>query len=303
MKPTLVILAAGAGSRFGGMKQLAPVGSGGEPLLEYSAHDAIRSGFGKVVVVVDAAAEARFRARLSSGLSRRAPLSFVHQALDDLPPGFVPPTDRLRPWGTAQAVLAAERAVDGPFAVINADDFYGAESFDTMAAFLARFELDDQPARLAVVGFPIAQTLTAAGPVSRALCRTDEQGLLAEILEIKQVWRDGNRFLYRDEKGLERSLGGDEVVSMNMWGFSPSIFAELGARFERFLSRAGDQLDSEFLLPDVVRELLKEGRAVVAVLPGSNRWCGMTFREDRQRVQQIIGELVTEGRYSKELWT
>ncbi len=303
MKPTLVILAAGAGSRYGGMKQLASVGSDGEPLLEYSAHDAIRSGFGEVVVVVDAGAEGKFRAGLSSGLSRRVPLTFVHQALDDLPPGFAAPAGRHRPWGTVQAVLAAERAVVGPFAVVNADDFYGAESFEAMAAFLARLELDDEPSRLAVVGFKVAQTLTAAGPVSRAVCRIGEGGLLAEILEIKQVWRDGNRFLYRDEEGLERSLGGDEVVSMNMWGFSPSIFAELRARFERFLERAGDRLESEFLLPDVVRELLEEGRVVVEVLPGSNRWCGMTFREDRRRVREIIGELVNEGLYSKELWT
>ncbi len=299
MKP-LVVLAAGSGSRYGGLKQLVPIGPSGETLLEYSIFDALRAGFGRVVLVVRAETESAFRDRLDSGVAGRVPIAYVHQTLDDLPEDFTRPRERVKPWGTAQAVLAAEPEIDGPFAVINADDFYAAQSFAVLSRFWS--EAPSESPGLAVVGFRAAETLTDAGPVSRALCELDPEGHLRAIVEVSKVWRRDGRIRYRDGAGLEQTLDGDQLVSMNMWGFAPELFPELRRRFGEFLSRSDGDVDAEFLLPDVIQSVVQEGRFRVKVMPGAGEWCGLTFREDRERVASIIAGLVERGRYPKELW-
>jgi NDP-sugar pyrophosphorylase family protein len=300
MQPTLVILAAGAGSRYGGLKQLVPIGPGGETLLEYSAFDALQAGFGRVVLVVRPETEGLFRERLDAGMSRHIPVAYVHQALTDLPEGSAAVEGRTRPWGTGQAVLAAAAEVEGPFAVINADDFYGAESFAVLARFWG--EASREGRDLAVVGFRVSETLTESGPVSRALCETDEQGHLREIVEIAKVWRQNEGIVFEDAEGSLQSLEGDELVSMNMWGFSPELFDVLRNHFREFLSRSAAVPDAEFLLPDVIRAVLREESFEVEVLLGAGEWCGLTFQEDRERASAIIARLVAEDRYPKELW-
>lgn len=300
MSPTLVILAAGAGSRYGGLKQLVPIGPGGETLLEYSAHDALRAGFARVVLVVRPETEGLFRERLDPGMSRRIPVAYVHQTLTDLPEGIATIEGRVRPWGTAQAVLSASSQVEEPFAVINADDFYGAESFSVLARFWS--EAVSDRAELAVVGFPVAETLTDSGPVSRALCDVDERGHLKEIVELHKIWRQNEGVVFEDTDGSIQALNGDELVSMNMWGFVPELFEELRCRFGEFLTRSSAVPDTEFLLPDVIRALVREQRYRVEVLLGAGEWCGLTFREDRERAGALIARLVAEGVYPEELW-
>jgi UTP-glucose-1-phosphate uridylyltransferase len=267
MKPTLVILAAGAGTRYGGLKQLAPIGPCGETLLEYSAFDALRAGFDRVVLVVRANAEQAFRDRLDGGLARRVPVSYVHQRLDDLPSGFARPAERTRPWGTGQAVLAAESQIDVPFAVVNADDFYGAESYVALSAFLAE---NPTGRSQAAVGFHVAETLADSGPVARALLEVDEEGGLSRIVEVLEVWRQEDRILYNDGDGRQQVLVGDELVSMNMWGFTPELLPQLRHSFARCLTQHGHLPDAEFLLPD--------------------------------RVSSVVACLISRGLYPKELW-
>ena len=298
MELTLVILAAGAGSRYGGLKQLAPIGPRGEALLEYSAFDAGRAGFSRVVLVVRAEHEEEFRRRFADGMGRRLELAFVRQGVAAA--GLGTDSGRRKPWGTGHAVLAAEKAVGGPFAVINADDFYGATSFTALGRFLGRDRRE--PLSLAMVGFRVAHTVSDAGPVSRALCRLDGDGRLSEIVELKAVWKRDAQIVYRGACGAERPLDGDELVSMNMWGCGSAIFAELRQRFDEFLVEAGTDLEAEFLLPDVVRALVRERRARVEVLAGAGRWCGITFRRDEQRARQMLAELVARGRYPEDLW-
>ncbi len=301
MSLTLVILAAGAGSRYGGPKQLAPVGPGGEALLEYSAFDALRAGFSSVVLIVHPDDEEAFRRRFAAGMARRVPLAYVRQTTSDLPADFAHGSERVKPWGTAHAVLAVEPEVAGAFAVLNADDFYGAGSFATLADFLSG-PAGASPVTLAVIGFPVAQTLSDAGPVSRARCRVDEQDFLRRIDELQEVWRQDGRILYRDAGGAELPLSGDELVSMNMWGLPRGLLAELRRRFAEFLSSSGDPKDAELRLPDVVRDLVRDRRCRVEVHRGSGPWCGITFRQDRERVASVIASLIARGEYPRELW-
>ena len=301
MSLTLVILAAGAGNRYGGLKPLVPLGPAGETLLEYSAYDALRAGFSRVVLVVRRESERAFRDRLDAGMARHVALTYAHQTLDDLPAGCDLPPGRVKPWGTVQALLAAEPAVEGPLAVANADDFYGADSFRAMSRFL-REPREPPPPALAVVGFEVARTLTDAGPVSRALCRLGGDGLLRDIVELRGIRRRGGRIVYRGAGGVEQALDGEALVSMNLWGFPHDLLSELRDRFRGFLQRSGRDGEAEFLLPDAVRLLVREERARVQVLRGSGPWCGVTFPEDRQRVAATLAALVAEGRYPERLW-
>ena len=300
MTPTLVIPAAGAGSRYGGLKQLSPIGPDGEALLEYSVFDALRAGFGQVVLVVRPETEASFRERFQGKMDRHVEIHYAHQTLDDLPDGLPAPEGRKKPWGTGHAVLAATEQVDGPFGVINADDFYGAESYVALAGALDRRQ-SAEPS-LAVVGFPIGETLSDAGPVSRALCQVDEAGHLSDITELHAVWREDDRVVYRDDAGSTEALRGDELVSMNMWGFTPALFPELRARFRDFVAPPEPMLDEELLLPDVIRQLIREGTFEVEVIRGAGEWCGVTFREDRERVAGVVSDLVVQGAYPESLW-
>lgn len=298
---TLVALAAGVGSRYGGLKQLRPVGPGHHTLLEYSIYDALKVGFARVVLVVRPELEADFRDRFAGGLTNHVRVEYVHQTLHDPLADFTAPTERTKPWGTGQAILAAEAVVTGPFAVVNADDFYGAESFAAMAHFLPSVRKDPLPT-FAVVGFGLGQTLTEAGPVSRALCQLDDNGYLQKIVEIAEVWKSGDRGRYIDLDGTEVVADGNAPVSMNMWGFGPALFPELRRHFEEFLARKAALPDSEFLVPEVIQSLINEGKIRVAVLPQRGQWCGITFPEDEQRVAAVIAALVERGDYPRHLW-
>lgn len=296
MRLTLVILAAGAGTRYGGLKQLAAIGPNGETLLEYSAFDASRAGFGRIVLVVRPETESTFRERLDSRMAMRVPITYVHQGLNAEWEGL---SKRLKPWGTGHAVLALESVVDGPFAVINADDLYGAESYAALSDFLAEARSERC---LAAVGFRLAETLPDSGPVSRALLDVDRDARLRNIVEHLEVWRQADRIVYRDDNGRERTFVGDELVSMNMWGFTAELLPELRHRFARFLDRFGSDRDAEFLLPEVIQTLVAEELFEVTILPGRGEWCGITFREDEEHVQSIIGSMIAQGRYPRELW-
>jgi hypothetical protein len=282
------------------LKQLVPVGPSGETLLEYSVFDAVRAGFGQVVLVVRQETEAAFRQRLDAGMASRIPVSYVHQRLEVLPAVVELPEARARPWGTGQAVLVAGAAIEEPFAVINADDFYGAESFSVLHDFLTRPSAGGR--RLAVLGFPVGETLTDAGPVSRALLEVDAGGTLREIVELLEVWRDGDRILYRNEQGREIRLSGEELVSMNMWGLTQQVVPALERCFADFLTRAGSVGDAEFILPEAIQSMVSKGRFQVEVLAGGGEWCGITFSQDRDRVRSIISSLVVRGCYPGGLW-
>ncbi len=304
MSPTLVILAAGAGSRYGGLKQLAPIGPGGETLLEYSAFDAVRAGFGRIVLVVRSETERAFRELLDSRMARRVPVAYVHQRVDNRS------SRRVKPWGTAHAVLAAAAEVDGPFAVVNADDFYGAESYVTLSGFLTGPAFRWPPSGvtkvgrvLAAVGFHVADTLPEAGAVSRALLEVDGDGWLRGIVEIFEVWRQDGGIACRDGEGHERALAGDQLVSMNMWGLTPRVMPELRRRFADFLARPGREPGAEYILPEVIQSMVRDGSFRVEVLAGSDGWCGITRRQDEEHSRSVIVSLVGQGRYPRELWT
>ena len=302
MAATLVIMAAGVGSRYGGLKQLEPIGPGGESLMEYSIYDASRSGFDRIVLVIRPETEAEFRDLLDARIGSRTPVEYVFQTLGDLPHGVAPVVNRSKPWGTGHAVLVAERAVSGPFAVVNADDFYGADAFAALGGFLSTDPGGGVPV-FALPGFQVGPTLSEVGAVSRGLCRADGDGWLQEIYEILKLRKHGEGGRYSDQDGTEHDVCGDELVSMNMWGFTPAIFPELRVRFREFLDGLEGADDGvEFLLPDVVQEMIDQGRARVRVLRHDGRWCGITFPEDRDRVRSFIAGLVERGAYPARLW-
>lgn len=303
MDTTLLVLAAGVGRRYGGLKQLEAVGPGGEALLEYSIFDALRAGFDRVVLVIRPETEDQFRAFFGRRLAERVPLSYVHQKLSDLPDGLAPTPGRAKPWGTGHAVLAAEKVIHGPFAVINADDFYGSDSFSALGDFLKTNHVETVPT-FALAGFRVGPTLSDVGPVSRGLCRVDSHGWLERIVEVLEVEKRGADGHYTDSAGVDHVVSGDDPVSMNMWGFTPEVFPELRGRFRRFLGTQGESPDesSEFLLPDTVQGMIDDGSARVKVLRHDGRWCGITFPEDRERAREFIADLVARGAYPARLW-
>jgi NDP-sugar pyrophosphorylase family protein len=301
MKPTLVILAAGIGSRYGGMKQLEAVGPGGTTIMDYSIYDALRAGFGKAVFVIRPEMEAAFKETIGRRYEKHIPVTCVFQRLEQLPTGCSVPAGRTKPWGTAHAVLAAEDEVSEAFAVVNADDFYGANSFAVLSEFLQQQERADVPA-YAMVGYTLRETLTEAGSVNRGCCRCTPDGWLESITEIIGIERDGTDACYPDESGQRRVLSGDQLVSMNIWGFGRVFFDQLRERFENFLRESGTSDTAEFYLPTGVQELMRAGRARVKVLPTTDRWCGVTHPEDKPRVVRMIRELVERGRYPQRLW-
>lgn len=300
-KPLLVVLAAGRGSRFGGLKQLEPVGPGGGAILDYTVFDALRAGFDGVVLVVSEEVEERMRVAAGERFGRHLPVDFVRQRLDDLPAGFTPPDGRVKPWGTGQAVLAARDLVDRPFSVVNADDYYGAAALGSLGRFLAG-EAGDGIAEYAMVGFRLGQTLSDGGTVSRALCRCTPEGWLEGIEEIPAIARSGDGGVFEDSTGHRRHVGGEELVSMNIWGFTPRIFPQLGEMFARFLDCSGSSTGDEFYLSNEVNGLICGGDARVKVLGGAGRWCGITNPEDKALVAATLTRLTDEGVYPRELW-
>ena len=300
MKPTLVILAAGMGRRYGGLKQLESVGPGGETIMDYSIYDAVRAGFGKVAFVIRPDMEGTFHATIGRRYEQRVPVTYAYQRLEALPAGFAVPPGRTKPWGTGQAVLSAAGEVHEPFAVANADDFYGAGSFASMSAFLRQPQTGTP--EYALVGYVLRNTLSESGAVSRAVCRSTPEGWLEDIVETIGLERDGTGARRKDEHGRVHKFTGDETVSMNLWGFVPTFVAELGNAFERFLRDRGTSPDAELYLPAAVQDAIRAGRARVRVLPSADRWCGITSPRDKDDVIRFIRGLVNQGTYPAKLW-
>jgi UTP-glucose-1-phosphate uridylyltransferase len=291
-------MAAGMGSRYGGLKQIDPVGPSGETLMDYSIFDALRAGFAKVVFVIRKDIEQAFKETIGAKFEKRVPVQYVFQELSGIPPGFKVPEGRTKPWGTTQAVLVAEGVVNEPFAVINADDFYGAEGYRVLAEHLESGSPD-----YAMVGFVLRNTLSDFGSVARGVSRADSGNYLETVAELTSVERDGNGAKNTDPAGNVTSLTGDELVSMNMWGFNPQIFPQLRERFHAFLEHSGNELKSEHYVPAAVNELVSSGKARVKVLRTNDAWFGVTYREDRPRVVDSIAALVQKGKYPDRLWT
>jgi hypothetical protein len=292
-------MAAGLGSRYGGLKQVEPVGPAGESLLDYSVYDARRAGFGRVVFVIRRDMQTAFRAVIRP-CETSLDVACAFQSLDDLPQGTQVPPGRAKPWGTGHALLAARDAVRTPFAAINADDFYGADSYRALAAFLDSPGAPAGPEEYALVSFRLSETLSEHGGVARAVCQASGDQLHA-IEEVRALERTPNGVRGEGLQGPV-SLRGDEPVSMNCWGFKPSVFGALGEAFAGFLARSGGEVTTEFLIPDFVNGLLREGRARLRVLRSASRWFGMTYREEHPLVVQRIRERVRAGEYPDPLW-
>lgn len=299
MKPTLVVMAAGIGSRYGGLKQIEPVGPSGEIVIDYSIYDAIRAGFGRVVFIIRREIETAFRAISDAHFAGRIACDYVFQELDRLPAGFAAPPGRVKPWGTGHALLVCREAVREPFAAINADDFYGRRSFAALADFLRGVRPDSTD--YALVGFTLRNTLSEHGAVARGICAADERGRLTSIVERLKIEKAGAGARY-EENGEWRPLTGDEPVSMNMWAFTPRIFESLDAGFRRFLPGALAQPKAEFLIPTHVGEEVAAGRARVQVLETPEPWLGVTYPEDKPAVAAGIRERIARGEYPDNLW-
>ena len=295
--PTLLVLAAGVGNRYGGLKQIDPVGAGGETIIDYSIYDALRAGFGKVVFVIRKDIERVFKQAVGERFERHIAVEYVFQELDKLPVGFSVPAGRTRPWGTLHAVLMAADAISEPFAVINADDFYGSEGYYVLAQHLQSGSAD-----YAMVGFVLRNTLSDFGAVSRGVCRVDDHDFLQGVVELTNIERDGVHARNIDSMGRITTLSGDELVSMNMWGFTPHTFGQFREHFQRFLRSNGSDMESESYLPNTVNDLVLAGEARVKVLRTNDSWAGVTYREDHQSVVQTIRRLIDRGNYPNRLW-
>jgi hypothetical protein len=298
MKPTLVVLAAGLGSRYGGLKQVDPMGPSGETVLDYSVYDAVRAGFGRVLFVIRREFAAEFRAVVGARFAGRVAVDYVFQELDTLPAGHVSPPGRTKPWGTGHAVWCARAALDGPFAVVNADDFYGAGSFARLAAFLTSGNppsVDGAVPEIALAGYRLANTLSEHGAVSRGVCAVGADGFLRGVEE--------HTGIVATEVGAGRKYNPDTVVSMNCWGFPASFLPLLDARWQAFLAERGREEKAEFYLPFAVNDLVQTGAARVRVLETGETWFGVTYREDKPRVQAAIAALVAAGTYGSPLWS
>ena len=299
MKPTLLVLAAGMGSRYGGLKQIDPMGPSGETILDYSVFDALRAGFGRVVFVIRPDFERDFRDRVSSRFAGRIDVAHAFQTLDRLPAGFSVPPGREKPWGTTHAILCARDVVTTPFAMINADDFYGRDSFGVLGRRLS--SLPDDSSAYCMVGFTLEKTLSEHGSVARGVCRTDDRGFLTDIQELTSVRRTASGVENSGPEGITH-LTGQEPVSMNMWGFTPHIFPQLEDSFRDFLTRHGGELKSECYIPMTVGSLVKAQQATCEVLRTTASWFGATYSEDKALVQANLAALVRAGEYPQNLW-
>ena len=302
MSPTLLVLAAGMSSRYGGQsKQTDSMGPHCETLLDYSVFDAKRAGFGRVVFIIRREGEAVFRERVVSRLEPHLPVALVYQDIADLPDGFTIPGGRIKPWGTGHAVLAARHEIHEPFCVINADDFYGREAFAAMAAFLQATP-PAGPLALAMCGYELRRTLSEHGKVARGLCTTTPDGLLRTVEELTDIYQTPSGAENRPPDQPVRPLTGNETVSMNMWGFPPEVFAGFTDGFAGFLDTHLLHPQAEFYIPLAVDRLLQSGAATCAVLPTAAQWFGVTYQDDKPRVQQALQAIVDSGAYPAPLW-
>jgi hypothetical protein len=299
---TLVVMAAGIGSRYGGLKQVDPIGPNGEIIIHYSVYDALKAGFSRVVFVIRRDIEATFREVIGSEIERRADVAYVYQELADLPSGFSLPAGRVKPWGTAHAVLCCRDVVTTPFAAVNADDFYGADAYRVLAGHLAKAQNRRDQSDYCMVGYVLSNTLSEHGHVARGVCQVTQNGYLKSIRELTHIEMLSDGIKYCDEHDHWTPLAEDSPVSMNFWGFTLSLFDELEEHFPRFLKQNTENLKSEFLLPTFVGDLIREKRARVKVLPTDERWFGVTYQADRPRVQAAVRDLIAQGRYPQNLW-
>ena len=303
-KPVLVVMAAGMGSRYGGLKQIDPVDEYGHIIMDFSVYDAVRAGFEKVVFVIKRENEADFRAAIGDRLARQVEVAYVFQELTNLPEGFSVPEGRVKPWGTGHAIASCAGAIDGPFVVVNADDYYGSRAFQMAYEYLTEHE-DDGKYRYMMVGYQLENTLTDNGHVARGICETDAEGYLVDIKERTHIEKRGNETAYTEDDGKTWvTIPAGSTVSMNMWGFSASILKELNERFSAFLSKnlETNPLKCEYFLPFVVDELLREGKATVQVRKSMDKWYGVTYKEDKPNVVAAIRNLKAQGLYPERLW-
>ncbi|MEI7828674.1 MAG: sugar phosphate nucleotidyltransferase [Prolixibacteraceae bacterium] len=298
MKPTLVILAAGMGSRYGGLKQLDEVGPNGEAIIDYSLYDAIRAGFGKVVFVIRHDFEEAFKARFDPKLKGRITVEYVYQALDKLPSGFTLPPERQKPWGTAHALLMADGTASEPFAVINADDFYGKKAYAAMSDFLVS---SSEQAEYAMVGYNVENTLSDHGTVSRGVCATDANGYLTTVVERTKIKGESDGIFYYEEDGRHQ-LSPKSPVSMNFWGLKPNVFRYIKEGFAQFLTDHGHELKSEYFIPLLINDNIVNGNIKTKVIECDSPWFGVTYIEDKPIVKGRIAKLIEEGVYPEVLW-
>ena len=299
MKPTLFVLAAGMGSRYGGLKQIDGLGPSGETIMDYSVYDALRAGFGKVVFVIRKDFEEAFRKAVISKYADKVPCEVCFQSVDSVPEGCTYNPERTKPWGTNHAVLMAKGLINEPFAVINADDFYGRESFQVLADYLKSVE--GTTGKYCMVGYRVANTLSENGSVSRGVCATDENGYLTDVVERTKIEKVGDKIIYTED-GVDTEIAPNSPVSMNMWGFTPEYFEYVEKAFVEFLQARGQELKSEFYIPTLVNDMIRSGKATCKVLDTTSKWFGVTYAEDRPQVVMKINSLVKEGVYPEKLF-
>jgi dTDP-glucose pyrophosphorylase len=299
-KPTLLALAAGMGSRYGGLKQMDGLGPHGETIIDYSIYDAIRAGFGKVVMVIRKSIEKEFKEVFQNKYRGLIDLEYVLQEIEYVPEGATYNPERMKPWGTAHAVLMAAGTIKEPFCVINGDDFYGADAFRQMAGFLS--QQPDVAPNYCMVGYHLAKTLSDYGYVARGICHSDANNYLQNVVECTQIKRIGSLICYKDAQEVNHPLPEEQLVSMNFWGFTPAYFKDLKSAFADFINEHGQELKSELYIPTVVSQLINEKRASVKVLSSAAEWFGVTYHEDRSYVVSRLKALTDNGEYPSPLW-
>ncbi|WP_320017904.1 sugar phosphate nucleotidyltransferase [Labilibaculum manganireducens] len=298
MQPTLLVLAAGMGSRYGGLKQIDPIGPTNETIIDYSIHDAIEAGFGKIVFVIRESFEEEFKELFNAKLAGKIEVDYVNQEIGKVPEGSVYNLEREKPWGTGHAILMAKDCINEPFAVINADDYYGVEAFTTIAEYLSNSITDEENC---MVGYQLGNTISENGSVSRGVCGTNENDHLTTVVERTHIEKLENGIAYKENEEWVQ-LVPQTTVSMNFWGFTPKLFDYLEAQFTLFLKEEGDQLKSEFFIPSVVANIIKDGKTQVKVLKSDAQWFGVTYREDKEKAVKAIGKLIEKGIYPSKLW-
>jgi NDP-sugar pyrophosphorylase family protein len=301
MKPSLLVLAAGMGSRYGGLKQLDQVGPNGETIIDYSVYDAIRAGFGKVVFVIRHEFEKEFKEAVGSRYEGKVEVAYAFQDLHDLPAGFSVPEGRVKPWGTGHAVRAARNVINEPFAMINGDDLYGPNGYRILGEYLQTVK-DGAKASYAMCGFLLRNCLSENGSVSRGICEVDASGKLVSVVENTKIEKTAGGVVSHMEDGSDVRLTGEEVASLNLWGFTPSLFDNLESLFVDFLKAHGQKEKSEFYIPFVVDELIKAGKADVKVMTSPDTWMGITYREDKEGLMANIRQLIKDGVYPEKLF-
>ncbi len=299
MKPTLLVLAAGMGSRYGGNKQLDGVGPGGQTIIDYSIFDAVRTGFGKILFVIRRDIEEQFINTFVKPLSGKVDIDYVFQELEDLPAGLKPSQERTKPWGTSHAILVARDKINEPFGVINSDDYYGVDSFRILHDFLVN---DSDPVNYCIVGYGMKNTLSDHGHVNRGVCRIDNENMLVNIVETRKIEKRNDRIFAPGPDGSELIFTGDETVSMNLWGFKPSVFTFLEEEFINFIERNKDNPSSELDIPTSMDVYIKKGHLSIKILHTNAKWFGVTYREDRPYVVENLEQMTRGGIYPYVLW-